>query len=571
MKKKIVSGIMLTLLLKGMLTLAFNIQPVRAEPRTIIVPDDYEKIQWAIGNASSGDTIRVRAGTYYEHISISKDNLTIFGENCDNTVIDGNGTGTILYVTASNLNLTGFTIENSGYSSDILYDPFCGVRLHWGFNNLINGNILLNNQFGIQVFCGSSHTITGNVLANNTYGIYMVYSANTRFRNNNMSRNIYNFGVWGYSKPEFTHDIDTSNLIDENPIYYLVNQNNIIVDPHKFSSLGYLAIINSVNVTVKNYNLRNNYQGVLFAFVAHSTIKNINVSNNVVGICLISSADNTVNHVFTSDNGDGIYVLGDGNRLIDNTMNSNNWGVYIWASRNNIITGNAISNNSAGICLGRDVQSSGVHHNNFVNNTVQAYVRDIHSINVWDDGYPSGGNYWSDYSDVDVKSGPNQDQLGSDGIGDTPYVIDENNQDNYPLMNPWTPTPLVITANIDINPDTLNLKSKGEWITTYIELPEGYNISDIDVSTILLEGSISAEWSDVQDNVLMVKFNRTAVRECIIDVLGVKYGNVTLTITGNLFDGTPFEGSDVIMVRLLGDVDHRMDAHACECCKSIVF
>lgn len=52
-----------------------------------------------------------------------------------------------------------------------------------------------------------------------------------------------------------------------------------------------------------------------------------------------------------------------------------------------------------------------------------------------DDGYPSGGNYWSDYSGVDEKSGPNQDLSGSDGIGDTPYVIDENNTDHYPLIN----------------------------------------------------------------------------------------------------------------------------------------
>jgi len=50
------------------------------------------------------------------------------------------------------------------------------------------------------------------------------------------------------------------------------------------------------------------------------------------------------------------------------------------------------------------------------------------SINAWDDGYPSGGNYWSDYTGVDADG---------DGIGDTPYVIDENNTDRYPLMNPW--------------------------------------------------------------------------------------------------------------------------------------
>jgi len=52
--------------------------------------------------------------------------------------------------------------------------------------------------------------------------------------------------------------------------------------------------------------------------------------------------------------------------------------------------------------------------------------------NFWDDGYPSGGNYWSDYTGVDANS---------DGIGETPYVIDVNNTDRYPLVNPWTPTP----------------------------------------------------------------------------------------------------------------------------------
>lgn len=91
-----------------------------------------------------------------------------------------------------------------------------------------------------------------------------------------------------------------------------------------------------------------------------------------------------------------------------------------------------------------------VYHNNFINNTKQ--VHDVSwdfpwippSINIWDDGYPSGGNYWSDYTGVDEKSGPNQDQPGSDGIGDTPYVIDVNNRDGYPLMSPfpWTKAPI---------------------------------------------------------------------------------------------------------------------------------
>jgi hypothetical protein len=74
-----------------------------------------------------------------------------------------------------------------------------------------------------------------------------------------------------------------------------------------------------------------------------------------------------------------------------------------------------------------------IYHNSFVDNSHQVYVYS-QSACIWDSGYPSGGNYWSDYAGVDIKSGPNQDLPGSDGIGDTPYVIDGSNQDNYPIM-----------------------------------------------------------------------------------------------------------------------------------------
>ena len=72
MIRKTVSGIMFTLLLTSMLTLAFNIQPVKGEPTTIIVPDEYSSIQEAINNANEEDTIFVRAGIYYEHVVVNK-------------------------------------------------------------------------------------------------------------------------------------------------------------------------------------------------------------------------------------------------------------------------------------------------------------------------------------------------------------------------------------------------------------------------------------------------------------------------------------------------------------------
>jgi parallel beta-helix repeat protein len=110
------------------------------------------------------------------------------------------------------------------------------------------------------------------------------------------------------------------------------------------------------------------------------------------------------------------------------------YGIVLDYSSNNSVSGNNITNNSAGIYL--HSSNNTIYHNNFINNTSQVYSSG--STSVWDDGYPSGGNYWSDYAGVDSYSGPYQDQAGSDGIGDTPYVIDGNNRDNYPLMKPWS-------------------------------------------------------------------------------------------------------------------------------------
>lgn len=113
------------------------------------------------------------------------------------------------------------------------------------------------------------------------------------------------------------------------------------------------------------------------------------------------------------------------------------------------------------------------------------------------------------------------------------------------------PGAATIEAAIDIDPDTLNLNSKGKWITCYIELPEAYDVDDIDVSKMLLDEQVPAELRPAEigdyddDGVpdLMVKFDRSAVKE-ILEV-----GNkVEITVTGELTDGTPFEGIDTIRI-----------------------
>ena len=122
---------------------------------------------------------------------------------------------------------------------------------------------------------------------------------------------------------------------------------------------------------------------------------------------------------------------------------------------------------------------------------------------------------------------------------------------------------VLIHAIIDVKPDTLNLRSKGNWITAYIELPEGYSVADINVSTVMFNGIVPAELKPTaigdydRDGIpdLMLKFNRSAVVQYMVSQ-GVEFADVTATMSGRLKDGTSFQGSDVLRVSgLVGDVN----------------
>jgi parallel beta-helix repeat protein len=132
----------------------------------------------------------------------------------------------------------------------------------------------------------------------------------------------------------------------------------------------------------------------------------------------------------------GIHLLtSHGNNSINNNkVNNHDYGIYLQKSSINIINNNTVWNNDLGFRIVGS-NSNKIYHNNIINNTNQA-TDDSNNANQWDNGYPSGGNYWSNYTGIDLNSTAAQDVPPPDGIGDSPYIIDSDSQDNYPLMEP---------------------------------------------------------------------------------------------------------------------------------------
>jgi parallel beta-helix repeat protein len=373
-----------------------------------------------------------------------------------------------------------------------------GVYLLHSSNNNIVDNNMTTNWSGIWLDISDANNITNNIITENTHGITLCYSSNNVLNGNNMTANSYNFGINGYSLSDFIQDIKTSNTVDGNPIYYWVNQH----DEQVPFDAGYVALINCTNITAKDLNMKNNAEGILLAYATKCTVSNVTSMNNYdAGIWLIKSKENfiignTLLNIPPFAASYGLAVdFSNENRIIDNTLSENLFGIYLYYSDNNIlscnnVTGGTIPSGLVGICLtratgntisdnvlsdNRFIVGAGIYlewssnnntilrntlennqygvnlggfttgfcnnntmyYNNFIENTEQ--VLTLNSINTWDNGYPSGGNFWSDYAGNDACTGLYQNMTGSDGIGDTPYVIDKNNKDRYPLINPWKP------------------------------------------------------------------------------------------------------------------------------------
>ena len=225
--------------------------------------------------------------------------------------------------------------------------------------------------------------------------------------------------------------VQTASVYDH--VFYViadyVNITGFTTSGAEYSSAGiYLYGAAHCNVSY-NTASDNNYGILLYDSSNNNTITSNTASDNNYGIYLAYPSNNMLKDNNASNNGVGIYLYGSSNNMLtSNTASDNNYGIYLGYSSNNNILQNstANTNNLYGIYL-QSSSNNTIYHNNLINNTNSNACDD--GNNTWDDDYPSGGNYYSDYDGTDNNT---------DGIGDTPHPIPGGSSvDYFPLMQPW--------------------------------------------------------------------------------------------------------------------------------------
>lgn len=255
-----------------------------------------------------------------------------------------------------------------------------------------------------------------------------------------------------------------------------VERNNTVVDGNGDTLKGEFSMNNVSNMTLKNLTITDTAVGIELDDTSNSVIADNTVTDTSVEWYLLLNGANT----------GAIEVSGgSSNFIIGNNVVNNYFGLSLSETKNNLIVGNNItdtSNPNYTEIITSALSFSGAshiifYHNNFINNTYlleDSEYGDVSiSVNIWDDGFPNGGNYWSNYKMLY----PNAAEIDNSGIGNMQYFVKpfnyvapssvttseaksywstidaayENNTDYYPLMEPFNTNPPEISLLSPLN------------------------------------------------------------------------------------------------------------------------
>ncbi len=302
----------------------------QAAARTIYVDDDapqdeeggtrehpYNTIHEALEDAVDGDTIRVYNGSYWTYYHNVHKEVSLIGNGSGNTTLDlaygHGGDSHVVDIYADWVNISGFTITRAGNNG-------AGIQVTGSNNVRIFDNVFSESSMGVYL-----RLTTGITLENNTFldgGLVTSESTGVVLSDNSFREKGVSFGA---SSPEYldTHTLDTSNTINERPIYYLSKAQDLTLP----SGAGQVILASSTGVTVTGQDCRNASVGIFAGFSSHLTIEDNDCSGTGTGLVVIESEELI---------------------LANNTCLETGWGIRLVSSHNNTLQGNVCPSGSYG-------------------------------------------------------------------------------------------------------------------------------------------------------------------------------------------------------------------------------
>jgi parallel beta-helix repeat protein len=559
----------------------------------------------------------------------------------ENDLYNSTFQGIMIKAASTNITVINNTIELAGnctYLQDALENLVTkntmlqcdnGIRVENVGNNTLTANNISGSTDGIYIY-NSSHdnNVTGNNLTLNGYGITISTNSNRTVADGNNISSSTQAGV----RVTSSHFISVSGnlfVANFNGVSVAQSSNVVIFDNRILNGTGDgITLDTSSVVGIGNNTLWDNNIGIKLTTSSGNTISNNNISHSANnGLALTLSPGNNITwndiwdngHAIALSSSNGNHISGNnvsltgvetiqlsmssfnnitGNNVshntlygmrIDSTSNNNTvtdnhiaWngleGIEVVNSDNTDIIANTVSYNGAGIALS-SASGSVIYHNNIIGNAVQA--SDSTDTNTWNDSYPSGGNYWSDYSPTcrDWHNGSVTPQATGDwdGICDFQLDIDADSTDFYPLKYMWGSAPPTDTTPPTIwnwqPPDTSTISAARPSIGANYTDPSGIDLTSVLVevdtvdetpsSTVLADGAlfvptvplldgphtIYLEVRDAIGNLANSTWGFTVAVEPTISNLGPGDGttinDATPTISANYSDNTAIDISTV--------------------------
>jgi len=465
-----------------------------------------------------------------------------------------------------------------------------GIHLMSSSRNVVSGNLIDSKYGGINGHVSSNYNnITENVISNCTHGGFWHASTYNNVLRNNIST-VAVYGIWLQDQVSY-NTVAENNLINCSVAIRVQgpNSNNIlsrnVITGAEYgikieSNARYTRIVDNIIVDnragndswsagirldsgpdsqIRSNTITGNKYGVLlYSYSPRVSIYNNTIAGNEFGIRVASGGSSYLNvsdNVVMNNRGYGVGVTGfsSGSHYASITRNiivNNSDGIALGQySNHNTISQNNISRNGYGFYIEYSTQNT-IWGNNIVDNDQQVYLASG-SANTWDNDYPTGGNYWSDYSGVDEFCGVGQNITGRDAIGDTPYIINVTNRDDYPLTKPFG-----IPHDIGITNTTPQKTVIGQGFCTdvYVRIVNyGVNAETFNI-TVYANTTTIATFADV-----FLPGHNTTTLSLTWYTTSLRAGNYTLEAVATVVAGetctTDNACNSTIRITIPGDVD----------------